>query len=764
MRPITRAVFLLLLAVPALARAAGSLAGRQLANAPAEACPTGHFFDASAGECAPCHTSCEACSEADACDRCQPELGFLSPVPGQRSLCTRLCPPGQVLDMATAGRCTACDAKCELCAEAPDQCTACAPGFSWHDGRAPSPGTTGTCAACPAGCHTCSLDPNQGTRCFSCMAGWLLHWQGTCEVACPDGTFALPGDAACRHCPPQCVTCTGPNPDDCSSCQEGLRPGPPGTCQHDCPIRTYPIDDGDDSAASATCLDCSSSCLTCHGPGHDQCLSCKTSSEYLVEGQCLANCPPRHFIQAGRCLPCHPGCLECQGPGPGDCFQNRCPTALFSLPTPGSQLVACVPSCPTGTLAHFDRCLPCPEHCLSCHDPYASKPTCDICAPGWLLAPNRLSCVASCPAGSLPQGPQCLVCSEGCASCFGPMPAQCLACLSDYPLVVDGECRKTCPARLFPQAGTCLPCHAGCFSCSAGGPNDCHNCENDLAHTVEGACMMDCPAGQYEDTWSEWASRTCYPCPGEGCAECTSATECTRCADALVLTGQGLCASACPTGEYLPPGAGACLPCDQGCRTCATAADFCTSCPAGSDRWLQVDSGLCLDACPEMHFARVEFPTEVAPGLERICLPCPEGCDRCTPASPAPVCRTAPSGLLLCPEIATCDKCKPGLLLHQGARCLDACPAGFFPDANGSVPACGACHRDCSECVGPGVDDCVGSSSGPSGHPGLTIGLAVGIPLAILLLASVGLCIYLYRRRKSPSGDVPMKPLPRELD
>jgi len=45
---------------------------------------------------------------------------------------------------------------------------------------------------------------------------------------------------------------------------------------------------------------CSSSCLKCNGPLSTNCVTCP-GSQYLLNGECLNECPSDYFIFGGQC-------------------------------------------------------------------------------------------------------------------------------------------------------------------------------------------------------------------------------------------------------------------------------------------------------------------------------------------------------------------------------------------------------------------------------------------------------------------------------
>lgn len=65
--------------------------------------------------------------------------------------------------------------------------------------------------------------------------------EGECVSVCPDGFYGDEDTNDCEECHSDCMTCNGPEDDDCLSCEEG-RSQENGECVSDhevCPIKTF---------------------------------------------------------------------------------------------------------------------------------------------------------------------------------------------------------------------------------------------------------------------------------------------------------------------------------------------------------------------------------------------------------------------------------------------------------------------------------------------------------------------------------------------
>ncbi len=133
------------------------------------------------------------------------------------------------------------------------------------------------------------------------------------------------------------------------------------------------------------------------------------------------------------------------------------------------------------------------------------------------------------------------------------------------------------------------------------------------------------------------------------------------------------CASTCLHGFYIEDEE--CLPCDSECATCSGPAQSeCTSCERGM--LFTPSLGSCSPQCPTPHF--FEFSGQ--------CLHCTSECASCFE-------RTSDD----------CLECADGFAMIEGTNtCIASCPSSYFRNAT----KCEPCASSCSECTGPGLQDC----------------------------------------------------------
>jgi proprotein convertase subtilisin/kexin type 5 len=198
--------------------------------------------------------------------------------------------------------------------------------------------------------------------------------------------------------------------------------------------------------------------------------------------------------------------------------------------------------------------------CASC----SGTSNCLKCKPKFFLTPNK----------------KCESCMENCAEC--PSSSQCDICLSRYFLnfnrtcvenCVDpywgesssGTCVEKCKLSEFESEGPnrlCLKCSYTCKTCSKNF-NNCTSCEYPyFLNNITNSCQKKCS----DDLWGNLNQRTCD--------------------------------ASCQNNEYEEILDQTCRPCDSNCTTCKDKPNFCTSCSASSDTFLNKINYTCVYVCP----------------------------------------------------------------------------------------------------------------------------------------------------------------------
>ena len=141
-------------------------------------------------------------------------------------------------------------------------------------------------AGCDATCLTCT--GSDRSQCTSCYVGyWLYHgYTGSychnCNSGsdCPSHAFCS-GDSICSTCDATCATCSGAGRSQCQSCLGGwwLYNGYSGSYCKNCNSKAdCPVSNSYCGLPDNVCYYCDSTCATCSGSDSSSCTSCKSES------------------------------------------------------------------------------------------------------------------------------------------------------------------------------------------------------------------------------------------------------------------------------------------------------------------------------------------------------------------------------------------------------------------------------------------------------------------------------------------------------
>ncbi len=346
-------------------------------------CPSGEYFDDRALECRQCHKSCAQCKgkEDYHCTACYPGLVVSEGMCVVDTSVSEGCSPGQYLDDVTTN-CTSCPKGCADCSDE-ITCTSCEESHYLETQRVgDSPeetrlcveecsrgfygdAETNSCQPCPSYCSSC-LSPDNCTSCS--LKNFTAPVAGQCPQPCHEAQYFDFEEKHCQSCTDGCQLCV--SKDSCLRCSVGSFLTPDATCIQKCPEGTIA------DQVTRTCQDvsCHLTCLTCYGPGADECMSCKKGM-ILLENSCMSDCPTHFFFNGSSCQPCHKSCASCGGPNDENCLS--CPEGHIL------DHYHCVNSCPPRSFDFEGQCLACPKSCLNC----SALGKCDACDPGHRLLP-----------------------------------------------------------------------------------------------------------------------------------------------------------------------------------------------------------------------------------------------------------------------------------------------------------------------------------------------------------------------------------------
>lgn len=279
-------------------------------------------------------------------------------------------------------------------------------------------------------------------------------------------------DCSLAGCDESCLTCSGPKPSDCLSCEASRRRDVSGHCVRsgECSVGSYMDQNGE-------CQQCHPVCLHCHGSDRDHCLSCdeqhflfselsrcwrdagqrtlskrKTSQNDLwglnvwtvcsADSTCVETCPVGYYVEAKGervCRPCYYSCESCDG-------------------RHSKQCIACKP----GFFKHGSSCVEtCPERLERTHLMRRSFTN------GVLLAKQTFNLLRSHFGNRTSK--VCERCDPSCTKCFGHGNTRCLSCRHDYLYMKQSrQCLKSCPSGYYKDkwSTNCLKCDPTCKTCS----------------------------------------------------------------------------------------------------------------------------------------------------------------------------------------------------------------------------------------------------------------------------------------------------------
>lgn len=636
-------------------------------------CNSNEFRDKS-NKCIQCHTSCNGCTGTgtDNCIKCSGGLNFLkvatvlvesedgNPIDVNEGKCLINCPPETYLE-STRSQCQLCHPSCLQC----------------------NGGKMNMCTKCRANMTLVSQKNDIGT-----------YESGHCIDNCLQDEYMDKESLSCNKCHPDCISCTGPNSDDCLSCPIGFTITENG-CAIDCAeIGYYKSED------NRNCLPCNKKCESCTGPLESQCSSCFYGTE-LIQSRCLSYCSEAEYRHpsALSCMKCHSLCKECFGSSVIECTSCQLNSTLIEKDN------YCQPKCSEDQYPDGDNCNKCPQNCLKCENAKCSK-----CNNNFEIMKDG-ECNCNLQRGYFLMDSVCGACDERCRTCRGARSTDCETCQEGWFQLIQEDtmtCVFNCPKRYYLdyKAQACQNCSSLCYECSGPTKQDCNSCTKDL-YLFKGECFDSCPEGSA-------ISKTkigCSTCE-KGCKKCKDfdIESCIICQEGFSLY-QSKCLKSCPVGttKYSDSGVVYCKKCPTGCLECDDVSR-CTECNQG----LILFSGRCLEKCPEGYLE------ETQPSKKCTKINCSDGCDFCTISSSCKQCRQFDHSNI--PIIQVGDQCysctkENGLNISSEGICEEICGDSILLRLNSSMHQCdigkNVLVEGCKNCKILRGYDCIRKSSEP---------------------------------------------------
>lgn len=701
-------------------------------------CKPGTYLDQE--DCLPCHKTCTNCvgpAPTD-CTTCAASLELKASAPSS-CICktTQLYnPETSSCEVVQAG--ASCSSPCSTCSGVTTKiCSTCAAGFiskktEWFnvvDCLCPEgkffDDVTKACVDCDSSCKSCSKKgPNM---CISCKEGENLEvGLNSSKCVCPTGTsrygnFCLNSpptvcmvqqyqdfNKVCQNCDKTCLTCTGPNENNCLDCDYNVAIKTP---ENKCVCKQGYFKESTNKTCvqcDAKCKECitgATVCTACYPGSSPSGTSCSAISGWNWDSNALVfkqtnGCNLREFAKGSECLACSDACYTCNGPSEMNCtscdpmkplvYKAGTSTASSSCECKDGYFrsefgdcMKCNPRCGNCQGEKEDQCLSCPPNSSSVMISGTNSVKCN-CNTGYIYNQGTQKCESetACALGLFKAATGCQECSKTCASCLGPDPDQCLSCpsyrLSSITGSYEGKQLYKCycdDSKYESSTGECLSCHKTCKKCKGPSEFDCLDCKTGSS-LVASSGVNKCECMNYftRDTTT---------------LECTPQPTSTK----------------CNLSQFYDLSLAACAECDISCNTCIGGKfDECISCPPLAT-FAQVTTtgvirGLCK--CPAGSYSFKDTTGK------KSCLPCAKGCaecdnTKCLKCSEFYAFNTSTPPVCTCPwTLDAAGNCKPPTANPQ-------CVPGTYWDATANL--CNKCNESCVTCYGPSFENCTSCRS-----------------------------------------------------
>ncbi|CAD8214206.1 unnamed protein product [Paramecium octaurelia] len=650
-------------------------------------------------QCSQCHFTCLSCfsSNEDGCITCSSAKNRVM----KANKC--VCKENTLLTSNNDSMCSNCSYRCSSCTIAIDNCTAC-PDQSQRDlgtdnsCQCPAyyydePGNP-ICIKCHRTCQTCQ--GSQINQCTSCNLLSKRELNANGECVCKNNYFDA-GVQECQTCSSDCLECAT-TPSNCISCNpDRYLLGNTCLCKTKLQgsyLTTYLV------PLKNRCQSCHYSCLSCSGPQANQCLSCLNSeSRTMIASSCV--CIENYFdTSVPICQKCD---FRCQGCTSLATLCKSCPAGSLRIYNSSSSTCNCPSSYYDDGVNPV--CQKCDYTCLTCK---MISSRCDTCQVNSNRTYNSLLFSCLCDDHYYDSGtPVCQQCHYSCLLCNAFGADQCKSCQTQTTSlrILNGNVCQCLPGYYDDGfSANCQKCYDKCLSC-INSSSYCTSCEQ-TRYLDQNQCL--CRAGYFDNGASNCikCDSKCYKCNinSTQCTECDPSgsrilntnnntcqckpgtteidglcqncdSNCQTCSNAATnCTSCGLMKSLinsqckCIDGTYLSNVDNKCQNCNPTCEICGGLDSFCLSCSSDKNRIIDNTNHTCI--CMAGYYEDM---------VNISCLQCDQTCLTCFGIS------------------SYCTKCDSNLnlTLNYQNRCV--CKSGYF--FNLTTQQCQGCHISCTECL-----------------------------------------------------------------
>ncbi len=463
-------------------------------------------------------------------------------------------------------------------------------------------------------------------------------------------------DKLFKSCSINCLTCIGPNPYDCSSCDNitfynKYDDGHIFTCYNkNSTVEKYYFD-----SSSKSFKNCHSTCLTCSGKKYYHCLSCDNNIYFFkedVNNVCYKfnKIGDRYYFDNNSSIfrKCHETCLSCNGPYYNNC--TSCDNTEYFFKEKGDNN-----ECYKKDIEHYyldDKLLKeCHETCLTCYGPYDDNCiSCDEITYFFKEDNNNNICYSNLSIDINyyldSKDKKFKKCDENCLSCYGPSNTNCLSCKENYYFKEDrdnDQCFSNTPSHYFLDTTEKLfkRCDISCSSCDGPNFNDCTSCDGNNYFEVQNFPRV--------------------------CLDLSSIPE-----------------------NYFKNDSGY-YQCKWRCKTCIDKFDKCTSCNNALELYLYEPKYYCATKgqIPNNFYFYTDFDKNEIK-IEK----CSSNCSTCS------------KGYNKTTNEMNCDSCKDGYYFQNetSTNCILRPETGYYIDLSVRNGTLFPCHRNCLTCEKKGND------------------------------------------------------------
>ncbi|EAR87310.2 H-type lectin domain protein (macronuclear) [Tetrahymena thermophila SB210] len=651
--------------------------------------------------CQTCSPNCQTCFGplSNNCQSCNPNLPFfntktnecLLQAPATGYYCQNINSTSPSYQL----NCYPCDPSCFQCSgPLSTNCLSCTTSFPFYNI------STNSCLASA---------PNQGYFCKQSSKSNFSYQQN------------------CSPCYSTCLNCSGSLQNNCISCtsQFPYFNIQTSSCLSNIPSSNfYCIQNLTNPTYQFNCNNCHINCLSCSGPQSNNCLSCPPSLPFFntKTNECLVQAPASgYYCQSNSntslsyqqdCYPCDQSCLQCSGPISTNCLNCNTNYPFYNLSNNSCSVQApnsgyfCTKSSNIN-LSYQQNCQPCDSTCLTCS---GTLPTnCISCSSSFPYFNTQTNqCLSQTPGFNFNCQKNtnyptyqfnCNSCNSNCLSCTGPLPNNCLTCPTSLPYfnTSTNECFSQIPNPGYfcqnsssPQPSyqqNFYPCDVSCQNCEGSLTTDCTTCSQSYPYynTLTNTCIQQEPSGfTCQQSSSNYPSyqQNCYPCNDINCLICTNVlpNSCIQCQSNTYLYNNS-CTLTKPSPAFCDSNNNCqactiqfCLNCDQGPQTCSL-------CPPS----FYIDSNSNQCRCPYASYLD-------SSNNNYQCLSCPANCANCVNSTTCQQCASNSSP----------DPLYPG-------NCILNCQSGYFFDRQ--TQSCQQCAPTCLTCFGS-KNNCMSCKTG----------------------------------------------------